>query len=201
MLFSDQYHEPKIIGKSNLRERGSRFLAFAIPVKSEEEIKIKLHELKVFYPDATHHCFAWVLNPDKSAQRFNDDGEPGNSAGRPILRAIMSADLTNVLVVVVRYFGGTLLGIPGLIQSYGEAAKNAIDASGRIEKFIEDEYFVSTEFAHEQEIHRMISRFQARVVASEYLEKVKYHLVVQRSKSNEFQKTVNDNYLLFLEKI
>lgn len=196
MLFSDTYTELSDLGKANLRERGSRFLAFAFPVKSEEEIKIKLHELRVFYPDATHHCFAWILHPDKSAQRFNDDGEPSNSAGRPILRAIMAADLTNTLVVVVRYFGGTMLGIPGLIQAYGEAAKLALEASPSEEKYVETIFALTTDFAHEQEIHRLIARFQARVVESMYAEKVHYKLAVRQSKSAEFGKAVKDNYLL-----
>jgi uncharacterized YigZ family protein len=198
MLFSDTYKEASVLGKSNLRERGSRFMAFAIPVRSEAEVKIKLHELKTFYPDATHHCFAYVLNPDKSAQRFNDDGEPGNSAGRPILRAILSADITNVLVVVVRYFGGTLLGIPGLIQAYGEAAKLALKETQPIEKYIEDLFKLTADFENEQEIHRLISRFQARVVESNYSTRVSFQLAVRQSKAVEFINTVNDNYLIHL---
>ncbi len=196
MLFSDAYLEPVSIGKSNLRERGSRFLGFAIPVKSEEEIKIRLQELKVFYPDATHHCFAWLLHPDKSAQRFNDDGEPGNSAGRPILRAILAADLTNILVVVVRYYGGTNLGIPGLIQAYGQTAKLALEQCTKQEKYIEDEFTISAAFENEQEIHRVMAKYKARVLKNEYAEKVIYSMAVRRNHSHEFKTEIEKNYLL-----
>ena len=115
-LFSDVYYEVERDAEFVLRERGSKFYAYVYGVKSEAEVKEKLEVLKREYPDATHHCYAWVMGARGEGQRANDDGEPGNSAGRPILRAIISAGLTNVLVVVVRYFGGTLLGIPGLIE-------------------------------------------------------------------------------------
>ena len=124
-LFSDTYYEVERDAEFVLRERGSKFYAYVYPVRSEAEIKAKLEGLKRLYPDATHHCYAWVMGARGEAQRANDDGEPGNSAGRPILRAVISVGLTNVLVVVVRYFGGTLLGIPGLIESYGGAAAAA----------------------------------------------------------------------------
>lgn len=201
MLFSDTYTQPATEGKANLRERGSRFLAFAFSVKSEEEIKIKLHELRVFYPDATHHCYAWVLHPDKSAQRANDDGEPGNSAGKPILRAIISSGLTNVLVVVVRYFGGTMLGIPGLNQAYGEAAKLVLSELKTEEKYIEDEFTLSTGFEHEQEIHRLIARFAARVLGSEYAEQVTYRLALRRSVADAFKKAAGEYYQLHVKRL
>ena len=116
-LFSDVYYEVERDAEFVLRERGSKFFAFVHGVRSEAEVKEKLEVLKREYPDATHHCYAWVMGARGEAQRANDDGEPGNSAGRPILRAVISAGLTNVLVVVVRYFGGTMLGIPGLIDA------------------------------------------------------------------------------------
>ena len=115
-LFSDVYYEVERDAEFVLRERGSKFFAFVYGVKSDQEIKEKLEGLKRQYPDATHHCYAWVMGARGEAQRANDDGEPSNSAGRPILRSIFSVGVTNVLVVVVRYFGGTLLGIPGFIE-------------------------------------------------------------------------------------
>lgn len=196
MLFSDTYSEPAGRSRASLRERGSRFLSFAFPVFHEDEIKLLLHELKVFYPDATHHCYAWVLHPDKSAQRASDDGEPSNSAGKPILRAIFSADLTNVLVVVVRYYGGTNLGIPGLIQAYGQAASLAIKELSIAEKYIESTFSVTSAFEHEQEIHRLISQFKARVLSSDYSILVTYKLAVRQSLCSGFEKAVNENYLL-----
>lgn len=196
MLFSDSYKEPSSASTAGLRERGSRFFSFAFPVKSEAEIKSHLNHLKQEYPDATHHCYAWVLHPDKSAQRANDDGEPANSAGKPILRAIISADLTNVLVVVVRYFGGTMLGIPGLIQSYGECAKLTLGNLTVVERWIEDKFTLESNFEHEQEIHRLIAQFQARVVQNEYSDNVRYTVAVRRNMSQAFFSKAKDNYLL-----
>lgn len=196
MLFSDTYKEPITASTANLRERGSRFLGFAWPVKSESEIKTHLHQIKQEFPDATHHCYAWVLHPDKSAQRANDDGEPSNSAGKPILRAIVSSDLTNVLVVVVRYFGGTMLGIPGLIQAYGDCAKLTLNHLTVDEKWIEDVFNIETNFEHEQEIHRLISAFHARVLKNQYTDKVSYTVAVRRNVAHSFFSKAKDNYLL-----
>lgn len=195
-LFSDVYYEVERDAEFVLRERGSKFFAFVYGVKSDLEIKEKLEGLKREYPDATHHCYAWVMGARGEAQRANDDGEPGNSAGRPILRSIVSVGVTNVLVVVVRYFGGTLLGIPGLIESYGGAAESALRAAGRSEKFIEENYEISSAFEHEQEIHRLISKYGARVLGSEYTEQVCYRVAVKAGVGRDFEKALSDHYQL-----
>src|SRR5690606_7725476 len=108
------------------KEKGSKFIALAYPVYTEEEIKDRLAELRKKYYDARHHCYAYMLGADKSRYRANDDGEPNHSAGDPILGQIRSADLSNVLVVVVRYFGGTKLGVSGLITAYKTATADAL---------------------------------------------------------------------------
>ena len=195
-LFSDVYYEVERDAEFVLRERGSKFFAYVYAVSGEKDIRVKLEGLKRMYPDATHHCYAWVMGARGEAQRANDDGEPGNSAGRPILRAVISAGLTNVLVVVVRYFGGTLLGIPGLIESYGGAASAAIGLAGRVEKFIEEVYEVSAAFEHEQEIHRLIAKFGARVLGSEYTEQVCYRVAVKAGVGRDFEQAVGDHYQL-----
>ncbi|MFM2299225.1 MAG: hypothetical protein RIR98_833 [Bacteroidota bacterium] len=195
-LFSDTYYEVERDAEFVLRERGSKFYAYVYPVRSETEIKAKLEGLKRLYPDATHHCYAWVMGARGEAQRANDDGEPGNSAGRPILRAVISVGLTNVLVVVVRYFGGTLLGIPGLIESYGGAAAAALAAAGKVEKFIEEIYEISAAFEHEQEIHRLIAKYGARVLGSEYTEQVSYRVAVKAGVGRSFEQAVADHYQL-----
>jgi uncharacterized YigZ family protein len=109
--------------EGSYKEKGSRFLAFAYPVSSETEIREKLESLKAQYFDARHHCYAWMLGPEKKHFRANDDGEPNHSAGDPILGQLRAMKLTNVLIVVVRYFGGTKLGVGGLISAYRSAAK------------------------------------------------------------------------------
>lgn len=195
-LFSDVYYEVESDSEFVLRERGSKFFAFVYGVKSDLEIKEKLEGLKREYLDATHHCYAWVMGARGEAQRANDDGEPVNSAGRPILRSILSAGVTNVLVVVVRYFGGTLLGIQGLIESYGGAAESALRAAGRSEKFIEENYEISSAFEHEQEIHRLIAKYGARVLGSEYTEQVCYRVAVKAGVGRDFEKALADHYQL-----
>jgi len=122
----DEYLTLKGESKGLYKDKGSRFLSFAFPVRDEQEIKEKLETLRKEYHDARHHCYAWRLGAEKEIYRANDDGEPGNSAGKPILGQIQAFDLTNVLLVVVRYFGGTLLGVGGLIQAYKNAAYDAI---------------------------------------------------------------------------
>lgn len=181
MLFSDEYKEPSAPAEATLRERGSRFLAFAYPVQNEATLKSLLQSVKQQFPDATHHCYAVVMHPDKSYQRSNDDGEPSNTAGRPILRMILSKDLTNVLVVVVRYFGGTQLGIPGLIKAYGDAAKAALDGMEIQLSYIEDYCTLCTDFSREQDIHRLVGRFQARLIERNYDQDVCCRLAVKRS--------------------
>ncbi|MBB6610986.1 YigZ family protein [Pontibacter sp. Tf4] len=120
--------------ESIYKEKGSKFLAFAYPVYSEDDIKEHLAELRKKYFDARHHCYAYILGADKSRYRANDDGEPNHSAGDPILGQIRSADLSNVLVVVVRYFGGTKLGVSGLINAYKTATADALAKATIIEK-------------------------------------------------------------------
>ncbi|MBF9252333.1 YigZ family protein [Pontibacter sp. 172403-2] len=117
------------------KEKGSKFIALAYPVYSEEEVKELLAELRKQYYDARHHCYAYILGAGKSRYRANDDGEPNHSAGDPILGQIRSADLSNVLVVVVRYFGGTKLGVSGLINAYKTAAADALAHATLIEKY------------------------------------------------------------------
>ena len=113
----------------HLREKGSRFLSFAYPVRDEQEIQDRLSILQKEYFDATHHCFAWMLGVEGDRHRAFDDGEPGHSAGDPILGQIRSRGLTHVLVVVVRYYGGTNLGVGGLVKAYRGSAALALEAA------------------------------------------------------------------------
>jgi uncharacterized YigZ family protein len=199
MLFSDTYNEITQNAEASLRERGSKFLAYSYIVYNELEVKKQLNELKSKYPDATHHCYAYVIGQGSEAQRSNDDGEPSNSAGRPIMRAILSNQLTNVLVVVVRYFGGTLLGIPGLIESYGGSAALVLNDSGKVEKMMEEQFFLTTDFQHEQEIHRILNHFQVRILNREYNEKVIYTIAIRKNQVMQFEKITNDSYLVNLQ--
>ncbi len=130
------------------KDKGSKFLAFAYPVNSEKEIKEKLAALRKEYHDARHHCYAWRLEPEKTRYRANDDGEPSGSAGKPIYGQIVSRDLSDLLIVVVRYFGGTLLGVGGLINAYRSAASDALDHNRIIENKVYD--LLRVEFEYER---------------------------------------------------
>lgn len=124
---NDLYKTIQASSEGIYKEKGSKFLAFAYPVGTETMIKNQIADLKKQYHGARHHCFAWRLGPEKDLYRVNDDGEPSGSAGNPIFGQIQSRDLTNVLVVVVRYFGGALLGVGGLINAYRSSASDALD--------------------------------------------------------------------------
>lgn len=185
MFFDDNYTVPKVSGEALLKEKGSKFLAYAFRVDSEEDIKKHLDELKAQYPDANHHCYAWVLHPDKSAQRANDDGEPNNTAGKPILRQIMSLNLTNVLVVVIRYFGGTLLGVSGLISAYGGAAKLALEQAGAEEKLINGLFTIEYEYAAEGDVFRFIKTLGAEITSVDKQATGKVNFIIRKSKVEE----------------
>lgn len=182
MLFDDSYTIPAKVGEALYKDRGSKFFAFALPVFSEADIKTRLEELRKKYPDATHHCYAWVLYPDKSARRENDDGEPNNTAGKPIMRQITSLGLTNVLVVVVRYFGGTMLGAGGLITAYGEAAKMALEAAGKEEKQIEAEFEALFDYAVENDVYRFIRTIGGKIQSVTKTEKGTVVFTVRKNK-------------------
>ena len=136
-MFEDTYKILVEEGDGLYKEKGSKFIAKAFAVHSEEEVKARVAEFKKQYFDARHHCYAFIMNPDKSCYRSADDGEPSGPAGKPILNQILSKDVTNVCVVVVRYFGGIKLGVPGLINAYKTAAREALDNATIIEKTID----------------------------------------------------------------
>jgi uncharacterized YigZ family protein len=136
----DKYYTIKSVSRGIHRSRGSRFIAFASPVYSVNEVKSLLDGYRKEYHDARHHCYAYIVGHDKGTWRINDDGEPSGTAGRPILGQINSNNLTNILVVVIRYFGGTLLGVSGLIDAYKKAAAEALKNSEVIECAVKDYY-------------------------------------------------------------
>ena len=136
MKTDDHYRTIALPTESNFRDRGSKFIGYAFPVTNEEQIKHHLQHLRKVHPSARHVCYAFRINPLNEYWRANDDGEPSSSAGKPILGQIRSLELQNVLVAVVRYFGGTLLGVPGLINAYREAAAEALQTADIVEKIV-----------------------------------------------------------------
>lgn len=146
-MFDDTYKTIAAPSEGIYREKGSKFIALAFPVETEAMVKERLAEVQKQYFDARHHCYSYILGPNKDAYRLNDNGEPSGTAGRPIHGQLLSKDLTNTLVIVVRYFGGIKLGVSGLINAYKTAAKEALEAASIIEKTIDDTYNVSFDYS------------------------------------------------------
>jgi uncharacterized YigZ family protein len=158
----------KSTGQGIYKEKGSKFLSFAFPVSSESDIKERIASLKSEYFDARHHCFAWMLGAEKKQFRAFDDGEPNHSAGDPILGQIRSRNLTNVLVVVVRYFGGTKLGVGGLIAAYKAAADDALSSSLIVEEEVMERITLSYDYSVTAEVMKMVKDFDLTVVAQDF---------------------------------
>jgi uncharacterized YigZ family protein len=168
MLFSDSYKTIEREASGLFRDRGSKFIAFAIPVSDQEEIKVRLEALKKEYHDARHHCYAWVLTPDRQAWRVNDDGEPSGTAGRPILGQINSHELTNILVVVIRYFGGTLLGVSGLINAYRNAAADAINNAAIVERHLSENWLITFPYEAMNDVMKILKEEGCSQSAHDY---------------------------------
>ena len=150
------------------KEKGSKFMAFAFPVETEDEVKEKVAGLKKKYFDARHHCFAYILGVDKSKFRAFDDGEPNHSAGDPILGQIKSKNLTNVLIVVVRYFGGTKLGVGGLIQAYKTAAEDALHHAEIIEEEVMESIALRYPYESTPEVMRLVKEFEVEILEQDF---------------------------------
>lgn len=153
--------------KAEFRDRGSKFLAYAYPLGELEEVKQIIQLLKAEHPKAVHHCYAYRMGADGTIYRANDDGEPSGSAGRPILGQIDSAELTNVLVVVVRYFGGTLLGVPGLINAYKTVTADALGQAAKKEKNIEFHLKLNFDYTIMNEVMTVLKQCEANIIKQE----------------------------------
>ena len=149
---------------AEFKDRGSKFIAYTYPVQSVDEFKKCLEAIKKEHPKATHHCFAYRIGLDNNAYRVSDDGEPSGTAGKPILGQIDSKKLTNVLVVVVRYFGGTLLGVPGLINAYKSAASMALQVTPIVQKPIEAAYTLQFDYTQMNEVMMQVKQLNCTVL-------------------------------------
>ena len=154
-------------GQAEFKDRGSRFLAIAFPITTPEDFKQKLTHLKKDHPKANHHCFAYRIGIDGNTFRVSDDGEPSGSAGRPILGQLDSMKITNTGVVVVRYFGGSLLGVPGLIHAYKTATALALQMCPIVEKPVEVYYQVNCTYNDLNEVMRIVKLCNGSVVSND----------------------------------
>lgn len=189
----DEYRTIETPSEGNYKEKGSKFPTFAFPVYSEEEIKHILQNLRKEYYNARHHCYAWRLGADKKNYRMNDDGEPSSTAGKPIFGQIQSFDLTNILIVVIRFFGGTKLGVSGLINAYRTAAADAIQNATIIKKYVYDFYRIHFEYAAMNDVMHYIKEYNLN--QSEQQFDLKCSLVLK------FRQSETEKHLTELEKI
>lgn len=162
------------------KEKGSKFLSFAIPVKDVAEIKSILDNYRKKYYDARHVCYAYMLGADRSEFRANDDGEPSGTAGRPILGQINSSELTDILVIVVRYFGGILLGTSGLITAYKEAAADAIGQANIVEITVKNELTIRFEYPLLNDVMRIIKEYDVQIVNQQFEEQCSIKISVPK---------------------
>jgi uncharacterized YigZ family protein len=170
---------------AEFKDRGSKFLAFAYPAKDIDTCKKLLAQLKKEHGKAVHHCLAYRLGVDGSTFRVSDDGEPAGSAGRPILGQIDSKGLTNVFVVVVRYFGGTLLGIPGLINAYKTATALALQLSPIIKKPIEIPYELNFDYHQMNEVMLLVKHYNCSVVEQTAQLFIQLHIGIPKNRLDE----------------
>ncbi len=164
-----------------LRERSSKFLSFAWPVQDEEQIRGHLEALRKEYYDATHHCYAWRLGPQGERFRANDDGEPSGTAGRPILGQMLSREVTDCLVVVVRYFGGTKLGVPGLIAAYKESTAAVLEAAQIVERTVDRRVEIEFSYLAMNDVMRVVKEEQPRIEAQEFDNLCRMRVAVRES--------------------
>lgn len=179
------------------KEKGSKFLAFAYPVQTESKIKEHLEALRKQYYDARHHCYAYVLGPRQDIYRANDDGEPSATAGRPIHGQILSQGLTDVLVVVVRYFGGTKLGTSGLINAYKTATLDALQQAEVVEKIVMQRYRVRFPYEQMNQVMRIVKDLQLQVVDQQADMECELTLAVRLSESQRcYDKFVEERFAI-----
>ncbi|MBD8487214.1 YigZ family protein [Echinicola sp. CAU 1574] len=167
------------------KEKGSKFLAFAYPVSDEYEVKEKLEALKKKYYDARHHCYAYILGKDQDIFRSNDDGEPNHSAGDPILGQIRSNNLSNVLIVVIRYFGGTKLGVGGLITAYKTAAAEAIEANEIITDIVTKTLKFQFEYLDMNDVMKLIKDYDLQIKKQDFDNICHLHLSIREALLDE----------------
>lgn len=185
------YHTLQDPAEGLYKEKGSKFLAFAYPVTTEAEIRERIDGLKAKYFDAHHHCYAWMLGANKNHFRAFDDGEPNHSAGDPILGQIRSKGVTNVLVVVVRYFGGLKLGVGGLISAYKNAAQDVLSKAQIVEKEITEIIRLTFDYLLTSEIMRWVKEFGLKIIDQHFEETCNMKISVPTQQKERFLEKLN----------
>ena len=182
---SDTYKSISAPSQGIYKDKGSKFLSFAFPVQTEEEVKPIIDSLKKEYYDARHHCYAYRIGQFGDIWRANDDGEPSGTAGKPILGQLLSNDITDCLIVVVRYFGGTKLGVSGLIQAYREAAADVLDSADVVERTVDTVVRVDFSYMVMNDVMRIIKDESPKVVEQTFDNLCTVTLAIRQSKAEQ----------------
>ncbi len=182
------------------KDRASKFFGYAYPVNSEEEIKLRIEQLKKDHYNARHWCYAWQLGKEYEYYRANDDGEPSNSAGMPIYGQLQSFDVTNVLIVVVRYFGGTKLGVGGLIQAYKTAAKLALESSNIVEKTIDELFQLNFGYPEMNIVMRIIKDEKINIKEQKMELDCEFFLSIRKKEANRIFEIFNSTYKVTIKR-
>lgn len=191
MVESDVYKTVLSSGQGLYKEKGSKFISKVFHVENEEDVKACLDEIKKEFYDARHHCYAYRLNPENEVIRSNDDGEPSGTAGKPILNQIYSFELFNILIVVVRYFGGTKLGVSGLIRAYKAASVDAIDHSEIVTKTITRNFDVLFDYTLLNDVMRLVKDENLNVIDQQFDNTCFIKFEVQRNREEIIKSKCN----------
>ncbi len=185
MSEKDFYFTIDKTASAEFKDRGSKFIGYAFPIKDTDEFKERLNEIKKEHAKATHHCFAYRIGLDGNNFRISDDGEPSATAGKPILGQIDSKELTNVLVIVVRYFGGSLLGVPGLINAYKSTAALVLQMSPIVQKTVEEEFYLQFDYTQMNDIMMIVKQYNCRITEQEIQLFCKIKIAVPKNRLHE----------------
>ena len=181
------------------KDKNSKFYGFAFPVNNEDQVKNELEKVKKIHPNAGHHCYAYQIGVEDIIYRANDDGEPNNSAGMPIYGQIQSFDITNVLIVVVRYFGGTKLGVSGLINAYRSSAKITIESSEIIEKIVEVYFKIIFDYDMMSKVLRILKEKNIEIIQQKLELNCEYIIAVRKKESKSILDFFKNLYKVEIE--
>lgn len=190
----DQYNTIETPSTGYFKDKGSKFYAYAYPLNNEEEVKDILVELKKEHHSARHHCYAWRLGTEEIRVRANDDGEPSSTAGKPILGQLQSFDVTNILVVVVRYFGGTLLGVSGLINAYRSATTDVLNNAKILSKIIEIQYELKFEYPMLNTVMNKLKQANYEIVSTDFRESCQLVFKARKTEDDRAYNSFNEIY-------
>nr|WP_321486379.1 YigZ family protein [uncultured Draconibacterium sp.] len=197
----DQYKTIETPSTGYFKDKGSKFYSYAYPLKDEEEVKDLVAALKKEHHSARHHCYAWRLGTEEIRTRANDDGEPSSTAGKPILGQLQSYDVTNILVVVIRYFGGTLLGVSGLINAYRAATIEALNNADILSKLIEIQYELKFEYAMLNTVMNKLKQENYDIVTTDFQESCRLIFKARKSEDDRAFQLFNEIYGIGIKRL